>query len=399
MIERTLQPHLLALAGRYPVITLTGPRQSGKTTLCRLAFPDRPYVSLEAPATRELATEDPLGFLASYPGGAVLDEIQRTPQLPSYLQGLVDADPRPGRFILTGSQNLALINAVTQSLAGRTALVELLPLGLDEVRRFPHPPSGLYPTLWTGGYPRILEQDLPAAEWLANYTATYVERDVRQVLNVGNLVQFQTFLRLCAGRTGQLLNLSSLAADCGLSTATARSWLSVLEASYLLFRLPPLHSNLGKRLVKAPKLYFYDTGLVCSLLGIEEPQQLETHPLRGAIFETWVVAEITKQHLHRGQRPRLYFYGERGRLEIDLIVERGANLTAIEIKSAQTPAASFFANLEQLERRVAASDAPVRLAKRMVIYGGGESQQRRLGQLLAWSDVPAQDWVSQRPAS
>lgn len=395
MIERTLQAHLRELAGRYPVVTLTGPRQSGKTTLCRMAFPDHAYVSLEAPVQRELAREDPRGFLARYREGVVLDEIQRVPELPSYLQGLVDEDPTPGRFLLTGSQNLAVLDSITQSLAGRTALVELLPLGLEELRRFPQPPEGLYPTLWAGGYPRIHERSLPAAEWLANYTATYVERDVRQLLNVGDLLLFQTFLRLCAGRTAQLLNLSSLAADCGISHTTARTWLSVLEASYIVYRLPPFHRNLGKRLIKAPKLYFYDTGLVASLLGIERPEQLETHPLRGPLFETWVLSEITKYHLHRGRRPRLSFYRDRGQLEIDLVLERGAELTLVEVKSAQTPAAAFFSAFDRfaghLNSRTA--DLPLTIADRVAVYGGEESQDRRGGKLLSWSEVARYRWA------
>jgi uncharacterized protein len=389
MIERLLQPRLLDLATRYPVLTLTGPRQSGKTTLSRMAFPGRPYVSLESPAQRELAQQDPVAFLARYPDGAIIDEVQRVPQIFSYLQGLVDEDPRPGRFLLTGSQNLALlapISAVTQSLAGRTTLTELLPLSLEEVRRFPSPPADLDTLLWQGGYPRIYERDLPAQEWLADYTATYVERDVRQLVKVGDLLLFQTFLRLCAGRTGQILNLSSLANDCGISHPTARSWLSVLEASYIVFRLPPFFANLGKRLIKAPKLYFYDSGLAASLLNIESPGQLATHPLRGPLFETWVVAEIAKAHLHRGRRPRLSFYRDRGGLEIDLILEKGADLALIEIKSSQTPAGQYFAAFERFAAALAGKAAP-RIADRLVVYGGAESQQRSAGRILSWREL------------
>lgn len=394
MIERTLHAHLAAVAGRYPVVTLTGPRQSGKTTLCRMAFPDKPYKSLENPATRELALEDPIGFLDRYPDGAIFDEVQRAPQLLSYLQGRVDEDPRPGRFVLTGSQNFALIESVTQSLAGRTSLLELLPLGLEEVRSFPDPPTDLQDVLWHGGYPRIFADRLPPDEWLAGYISTYVERDVRQILKVADLLSFQTFLRLAAARTGQLLNLSALAADCGMTHSTARGWLSVLEASYIAFRLPPFHANLNKRLVKTPKLYFYDTGLVCNLLGITRPEQVETHPLRGALFETWVVSEIVKQHLHRGKRPRLYFYGERGRLEIDLLIEKGADLTAIEIKSSRTPSGRFFDAFDILGERLTSQGASLqRLTERLVVYGGDESQERRGGTLLSWSRLPEHPWL------
>lgn len=391
MIERLLQPRLLDLATRYPVLTLTGPRQSGKTTLSRMAFPELPYVSLENPAQREFAQEDPVAFLGRHRDGAVIDEVQRVPQIFSYLQGPVDEDPRPGRFLLTGSQNLALVDAVTQSLAGRTTLTELLPLSLAEVRRFPDPPSDLDTLLWQGGYPRIYERSLPANEWLADYTATYVERDVRQLIKVGDLLLFQTFLRLCASRTGQILNLSSLANDCGISQPTARSWLSVLEASYIVLRLPPFFANLGKRLIKAPKLYFYDSGLAATLLNVESPGQLATHPLRGALFETWVVAEIAKAHLHRGRRPRLSFYRDRSGLEIDLILEKGVDLVLVEIKSTQTPSGHHFTAFERFAGTLAGRDAP-RIAGRVVVYGGEESQQRSQGEILSWRDLDTRDW-------
>jgi len=391
MIERLLQPRLRELATRYPVLTLTGPRQSGKTTLSRMAFPGHPHVSLENPAERELAEEDPVAFLARYPDGAIIDEVQRVPQIFSYLQGLVDDDPRPGRFLLTGSQNLALVDAVTQSLAGRTTLTELLPLSLEEIRRFPDPPTDLGTLLWQGGYPRIYELGLPAHEWLADYTATYVERDVRQLVNVGDLLLFQTFLRLCAGRTGQLLNLSSLANDCGISQPTARAWLSVLEASYVVFRLPPFFANLGKRLVKTPKLYFYDVGLAASLLHIETPDQVMTHPLRGALFETWAIAEIAKAHLHRGRRPRLFFYRDRGGLEIDLILEKGSEVVGVEIKSGQTPSGRYFSAFERLQQALRGAET-YRLTDRIVVYGGDESQRRSAGELVSWNDIDSHDW-------
>lgn len=391
MIERLLQPRLLDLATRYPVLTLTGPRQSGKTTLSRMAFPDLPYISLENPAQREFAQEDPIAFLARYRDGAIIDEVQRVPQIFSYLQGMVDEDPRPGRFLLTGSQNLALVDAVTQSLAGRTTLTELLPLSLEEVRRFPSPPADLDTLLWQGGYPRIYERNLPAHEWLADYTATYVERDVRQLLKIGDLLLFQTFLRLCASRTGQILNLSSLANDCGITQPTARAWLSVLEASYIVFRLPPFFANLGKRLIKSPKLYFQDTGLAAALLNIESPAQLATHPLRGNLFETWVVSEVAKAHLHRGRRPRLSFYRDSGGLEIDLVLERGTDLVLVEIKSAQTPSAQPFSTFDRFAEVLTSQEAP-RIASRIVVYGGSESQQRSRGELLSWSGLDAYEW-------
>jgi predicted AAA+ superfamily ATPase len=391
VIERLLQPRLVKLATRYPVLMLTGPRQSGKTTLSRMAFPELPYASLENPTQRELAQHDPIAFLGRYSEGAVIDEVQRVPHIFSYLQGMVDEDPRPGRFLLTGSQNLALVGAVTQSLAGRTTLTELLPLSLEEIRRFPEPPADLETLLWQGGYPRIYERHLPAQEWLADYTATYVERDLRQLIRVGDLLLFQTFLRLCAGRTGQLLNLSSLANDCGVSQPTARSWLSVLEASYIVFRLPAFFANLGKRLIKAPKLYFYDTGLAASLLNVENPRQLATHPLRGALFETWVAAEIAKAHLHRGRRPRLSFYRDRSGLEIDLVLERGNEVLLVEIKSAQTPSAQGLSAFERFAEALAGKQAP-RIADRVVVYAGNETQARSQATILSWRDLDRYDW-------
>ena len=355
-----------------------------------MAFPESPYVSLELPTERSFALEDPVAFLARYSDGVILDEIQRAPELLSYIQVIVDGDPSPGRFLLTGSQNLGLLDSVTQSLAGRTALVRLLPLDLDELRRFPNPPGDLHSVLWYGGYPRIHERGLDPAEWLESYTATYVERDVRSVLNVGDLEAFQTFVRLCAGRLGQLLNLSSLASDCGISQPTARRWLSVLEASFVLFRVPPFHGNLGKRLVKTPKLYFFDSGLAASLLGIERPDQLTHHPLRGGIFESWVASEVLKAHFHRGKRPRLFFYRERGRLEIDFLLERGTELIALEVKSSRTPSSSFFGRFPLFEQRLAErGDARWQLYRKIVVYGGEESQQRSAGELVAWGDMPA----------
>lgn len=286
MIQRNLEPVLKRQAQQFPIVTVTGPRQSGKTTLCRAAFPDKPYVSLEPPDVRQFALDDPRGFLARYPTGAVIDEVQRAPALLSYLQADVDEHREPGRYILTGSANLNLLHSVSQSLAGRTALLTLLPLTLDEVRRFDVNPQDLDDTLWRGCSPAVFDRRLDPHDWYPSYVATYIERDVRSLLNVGDLGAFQRFVGLCAGRTSQLLNLSSLGADTGVRHATAGAWLSVLEASYLAWRLQPLHANVTSRLVKTPKLHMVDSGLVCYLIGIRTAEQLRQHPLRGFIFES-----------------------------------------------------------------------------------------------------------------
>ena len=278
MIDRDIAPRLAAAARSFPALTITGPRQSGKSTLCRQLFPRHPCANLDAPDVRRLALEDPRAFLAQFPDGAVLDEIQRAPELTSYLQPIIDANPAPGRWILTGSQHFALLESVSQSLAGRSAVFHLLPLTWQEVCRFDRQPASLDEALLGGGYPRIYDRQLDPAEWLSAYVATYVERDVRQVANVGDLVTFQRFVSLCAGRTAQLLNFSNLAADAGVAQPTAKAWLSILEASFIAFRLPAWSGNLRKRLVEMPKLHFYDSGLACWLLGIRDAAQLRSHP-------------------------------------------------------------------------------------------------------------------------
>ncbi len=381
MITRDLTPKLIDAATRSPAITLTGPRQSGKTTLCRAVFPRHPYLTLEAPDDRAFALDDPRGFLSQFPQGAIIDEVQRAPALLSYLQGLIDKDPQPGRWILSGSQNLSLLESVSQSLAGRTEIYHLLPLTWGEISRFPSQPGNLEETLYSGGYPRIFDRNLEPGNWLRSYIATYLERDVRTLSKVGDLVMFQRFVELCAGRTAQLLNYSSLASDCGISQPSAKAWLSVLEASFVAFRLPAFHGNLRKRLVKMPKLYFYDTGLVCWLLGIRQPQQLRSHPLRGAIFESWIVSEILKHRTHRGERGGLYFYRDRNGAEVDLIVERPAGLTLIEAKSTMTASSTLF----HATRRVRGHfDNAARPCDAVVAYGGEQFQQREHGRLIPW---------------
>jgi predicted AAA+ superfamily ATPase len=391
MIKRVLHDRLQAAARQMPAVAVLGPRQSGKTTLCRAAFPEHDYVSLEAHDVREFAGSDPRGFLATHGTGVILDEVQRTPELFSYLQGEIDKDGTPGRFILTGSQHFGLNEAITQSLAGRVALLRLLPLSLDEVRLFPSPPPDLWSTLWTGGYPRIPDRGLDPATWLADYVETYVQRDVRQVLNVTDLIAFTTFMKLCAGRTAQEQNLSSLGGDSGVSYNTARAWLSVLEASFIIFRIPPWHRNMRKRAVKSPKTHLVDSGLACHLLGIREPEQLRLHPLRGAIFESWVASEVLKARLHRGRPADLHHVREARGLEIDLILEDGLRARAVEAKSGATVVADFFSNLESLRDR-AASEVPQLEFDRRIVYGGDRSESRHGTEVIPWHRVQEVDW-------
>ncbi|MCL4741172.1 MAG: ATP-binding protein [Phycisphaerales bacterium] len=390
MIPRDLTPRLRKAAVQFPAVTLTGPRQSGKSTLCRALFPDLPYANLEAPDTRAFATDDPRAFLAQYPNGAIIDEVQRAPALPSYLQGIIDADPTPGRWVLTGSQNLALLETVSQSLAGRSAVLHLLPLARSEVIRFRTHPRTLDETLLAGGYPRIFDQGIDPTDWLAAYVGTYVERDVRTISNIGDLTAFQRFVELCAGRTAQLLNYAALAADCGVSQPTAKAWFSVLETSFIAFRLPAFHANTRKRVVKAPKLHFYDSGLVCWLLGIREPQQLRSHPLRGAIFETWTVSEIVKHRTNAGETTGLSFYRDSDGVEADLVVERGGSATVVEAKSAQTASASLFDTARRAHERIA---EPGRRADTVVVYGGDEPQSRSDAELIPWSSLHERTWA------
>ena len=383
MVPRDLAGKLSQAALGFPAITLTGPRQSGKSTLCRELFAHHRYISLEAMDSRRFAQDDPRAFLAELPDGAVIDEVQRAPDLLSFLQAAIDEDPAPGRWVLTGSQNFALLNSVSQSLAGRTAVHHLLPLAHNEALRFPRHPATLEDTLLTGGYPRILDRALAPNEWLDSYIATYVERDVRGLTNVGDITAFQRFVELCAGRTAQLLNYASLADDCGISQPTAKQWLSILEASYIVFRLPPYHPDARKRLVKMPKLHFHDTGLVCCLLGIRTPAELRSHPLRGAIFETWVVSEIRKHRLNRGTARGLYHLRTRDGTEADLVVERQAGLSVVEAKAGATPMSNMFDGSRRVQKLLATSTA----CDLAVVYGGEEAQARSIGKLIPWRQL------------
>jgi len=393
-VKRTIQAKLSELSRHFPVVTVTGPRQSGKTTLCKMAFASKPFTSLENPDVREYARTDPRGFLREHASGAVLDEVQRVPELLSYLQTDVDEHPEMGRFILTGSANFALLDKVSQSLAGRTAVLNLYPLGFEELNLFDNAPGDLFEVLFSGAFPAVFDRGTAPADWYPSYVSTYLERDVRQILNVGDLVAFQTFLRLCAGRTGQLVNLSALASDCGITHGTARSWLSVLETSFLVFRLPAFRANVTRRLVKTPKLHFSDSGLLCYLLDIRNPGQLRTHPLRGAIFESWVTSEILKARANRGFQSSLSFYRDRKGCEVDVLVSRGNEIIAVETKSGETVARDFFSGLELFSSLIASKSRPADLTK-VLVYGGRSKQERSETVVLPWSDVAGYDWVGE----
>jgi len=394
MLVRHLGTILKKSAEKYPVVTVTGPRQSGKTTLVRRVFEDYAYASLESPDVREFAHEDPRGFLNQFADGVVLDEVQRSPDLLSYIQGIVDAKNEPGQFILTGSQNFMLLERVSQSLAGRTSVFHLLPFSRSELQarspmsvedigsRIPKrqgPAENLFSVLFTGFYPRIYDKHLDPQDWLRNYYQTYVERDVRSIASVGHLEAFGRFVRLCAGRCGQILNLSSLGADCGVSHATAARWLSVLEASFIVYLLRPHHRNFSKRLVKSPKLYFLDTGLLCYLLRIRSAEELLSHSSRGAVFETFVLAELLKAYLNRGTEPQVYFWRDSTGHEVDLIIDRGSELVPVEVKSGETIGSDFFKGLEYWRSLPGQQDTPAAM-----VFGGETSARRRGVAIYSW---------------
>lgn len=385
MHSRQAEKQALRLASQYPVLTLTGPRQSGKTTLAKKAFHKKPYVSMEDPDNYRISLDDPRAFLAGFPDGAIIDEAQKAPHLFSYIQGIVDAADREGMFILTGSQNFSLHEKITQSLAGRTAILHLLPFSLGEA--YPKKKPELEEMLFKGFYPRIFDKKLDPTEGMAFYVSTYVERDVRALLNVKDLRTFQNFLRLCAGRTGQELNLSALGNECGITHNTAKSWVSILETSFLITLVPPHHANLNKRITKAPKLHFLDSGLVCYLLGIQNAGQLKTHPLRGAIFESWLVAELLKQRYHNAQQNNLYYFRENNGHEIDLLCDFGTHVDAIEVKAGKTYATDFFRNIVYYRKLNS------RCKRGIVVYGGDRSQKIQDNQLVSYREV-AQDLVN-----
>ncbi len=385
MIQRDIEKTVLRYAEQYPVVTITGPRQSGKTTLCRMAFPEKPYSSLENPDERDFASRDPRGFLSRFSEGAVLDEIQRSPDLLSYIQGIVDEAQIPGQFIITGSQNFELLDTVSQSLAGRTAIVKLLPFSLSEIRKFKSPLPSMDETIYSGSYPRIYDQELDPTEALSFYFSTYVERDLRLLINVRDLTRFENFLKLCATRCGQLINLSSLGNDCGVNHNTIKNWLSILEASFLIKLLPPFHRNLGKRLIKTPKLYFVDSGLAAYLLGIQKVEHVAAHPMRGALFENLVVSELMKNRFNRGKVDNLYFLRDRKGNEVDVLLDYGPYIDLVEIKSGQTLTGDFFTGIEHFRKLYGET------RNCFLIYGGKQSRTQENVDAVPWKNIPELD--------
>lgn len=393
MIKRALSAKLIEIVKKYPVITLTGPRQSGKTTLLRNIFPDYRYISLEDPDEHMYAEEDTRGFLSQFSDSVILDEVQQTPDLFSYIQTMVDADDTPGRFILSGSQNFLLSSGISQSLAGRTAILHLLPFTRRELGRrpslsidsLPDEPAislstDLFTAMFTGFYPRIHDKHLDPQEWLVDYFQTYIQRDVRSIVNIGDIHRFSRFVRLCAGRTGQLLNLSSLGTDCGISHSTAQRWLSLLENSFIVFRLMPHFKNFSKRLIKSPKLYFYDSGLLCYLLKIKSPDALRYSPYRGPVFESFCIAEFMKSAWHRKEEPDIFFWRDSTGHEIDMLIDQGDHLFPCEIKSGETFSSSFTEGMQHwLELSGEKRDCAT------VLFGGSQKRVFRGIRVLPWS--------------
>lgn len=382
MIQRTLRPKIQQLREQYPVLTLTGPRQSGKTTLLKSIYADLPYVSLEDIDMRQLAANDPRGFLSNYPSGAVLDEVQHVPDLFSYLQTIADAGQ--SHFVLSGSQNFLMLERISQTLAGRTAVLKLWPFSLLELQGANIPLPDYETAVFQGGYPRIYDRNIAPADYYPSYISTYIERDVRNIRNIENLRQFGTFLQLCAGRIGQVLNIQSLATDAGISPNTAKAWLSILEASYVIYLLQPHHQNFNKRLVKSPKLYFCDTGVACSLLGLESVAQFASHYLKGNLFENLVMNEFIKHRLHQGLKPNAYFWQSKTKKEVDVIIEEAGRLFPYEIKSAKTKHLHFFDNLLYWQQQSGVATEHLKL-----IYGGDDVFSTEKGTFIGWRALPA----------
>ena len=384
MIKRTMQTNIKALAKQFPVIAILGPRQSGKTTLAQSLFKTYKYISFEELDNRENAISDPRKFLEDIQDakGVILDEIQHAPPLLSYIQTHVDKHKKPGFFILSGSQNFLLHESITQSLAGRVAIFTLLPLSIGELTSEKILPKKVETLIFKGSYPSIHSKKIHPQDWYPHYMRTYIERDVRQIKNITSLSTFQRFIKLCAGRIGQLLNITSLGNDCGISSNTVKEWLSILEASYILFLLQPHHKNFNKRLVKSPKLYFYDTGLACSLLNIESKEALSTSYMRGNLFESFVISEFMKQRYNIGRSPNTYFWRDKQGHEIDCIIEAESTIKRIEIKSGKTINSSFFGNLSYWNELANLDEK-----ESYLVYAGEGNQSRSAAKVLDWQSI------------
>ncbi|MCI1719507.1 MAG: ATP-binding protein [Bacteroidales bacterium] len=382
MIKRILEKKIKEMAGKYPVVTLTGPRQSGKSTLVKDAFKKYKYVSLEDIDMRDFARRDPRGFLSEFSDKTILDEVQRVPDIISYIQTHTDTKNKEGMYILTGSQNFILSEKISQSLAGRTSILKLLPFSSKEMSDGGIVFKNIDDEIFTGSYPRIFDKKIAPRDYYRDYIESYVEKDVRTLINVGDIDKFRRFIGLCAGRIGQLLNMSSLANETGVTVPTVQSWISILEASYIIYLLRPDFGNHSKRLVKTPKLYFFDTGIACSLLEINSPTQIKNHYLRGSLFENMVINNFIKSDYNKGLRPALSFWRDSTGNEVDLIVNRSGKKLAVEIKSGATISAEFFKGLDYWGKLY---KAPV--SQRMLVYGGDTSLNTSNGKIVAWKDL------------
>jgi predicted AAA+ superfamily ATPase len=381
MYLRDGEKKLRQLSRTFKSVAVVGPRQSGKTTLVKSLFKDKPYISLENPDTMRFALEDPRAFLGSYPNGAILDEVQRVPELFSYLQEILDNTKKKGLFILTGSNNFILQENISQTLAGRIGYLHLLPFSFNELLNAKKMPKNDDAFLLKGSYPPVYQQKIQPTDWYPNYIRTYIERDVRQVKNISELNRFERFLSLLAGRCGQELNMNSLSIEAGVDLKTIQSWISILESSFIVYLLKPHFKNFNKTVVKRPKVYFFDTGLVCSLLRITSVKHLETHPLRGALFETMIMSEFVKQRSNAGLPINLYYWRDKTGHEIDLIIDSASTLLPVEIKSGQTITSEFFKNLEYWCKLSG-------VKKSIVLYAGDAKQKRSSGtEVLPWREL------------
>lgn len=384
MIKRTIERKLLEMANKFPVIAITGPRQSGKTTLCKKLFKNHKYVSLENPDMREFAQLDAKGFIEEYRRNVIIDEIQNVPQLFSYIQGVVDDDNKAGQFILTGSQNFLLLEKISQSLAGRVYIYHLLPFSRTEMKG--KYPASLLPSMFKGGYPRIYNKSISPVDFFPSYVQTYLERDVRSIINIKNISSFSAFLKICAGRIGQLFNSATIANELGIDHKTVSSWLGLLEASFIVYRLQPWHKNFNKRIIKSPKIYFYDTGLACYLLGLKSHEEINFHFAKGALFENYVITENIKNTLNRGSSLSNYFWRDSAGNEIDMLIESGNNIKIVEIKSAKTIKQNFFKGLTYFEKIATKYNL-----EKFIIYGGDDSRRQFDTKILAWNSIEKLD--------